>query len=323
MANNFPIDVKKQLGDIPLNDIQLEGDYRQFLKTPGLGTALYIDSVTIISNSSTSAPVNTNYGTLLNGIFVPSQYDSGTFLMGANTSITIPIRKIFKYGESLFVQRASNETVGNITSIQSAYLISEDINWGAKNVMYFFGDSVANLDSYITRVGGHMFNTAKLAVNTIGYDARMIADSMSGKTSTDLVNSLKNGLKIVRQADIILFMHGINDAYQGTTDAVWRSNLEYMISWRNINYPNSKLVFLGATHLSNTQTTQISRLAELRLIEETYADSSQKIYYKSMADVVLPNYNPNSTYFTDSIHPTQSSHDLYGFELGNFLKTII
>lgn len=321
--NTLQVQVNKGLSDIPVMDIQLEGKYLVNLKTPGLGSSLYVDGVTILSASASANAVLFNFGTTLGGAFVASAYESSIASMAPNSSVFIPIKKILKYGEALFIQRASSETVGTISAIINGYLISGDTNFSAKNVMYFLGDSVANLDGYITRVGGHMFNTAKLAVNTIEYDARLIADTMSGKTSTDLVNSLKNGLKIVRQADIILFMHGINDAYQGTTDAVWRTNLEYMISWRNINYPKSKLVFVGATHLSNTQTTQITRLAELRAIESTYANAGNNIYYKSMADVVLPNYNPSSTYFTDAIHPTQASHDLYGAELGTFLKTII
>jgi lysophospholipase L1-like esterase len=320
---NFPVQVNKQLGDVPLNDIQLEGKMLFTLKTPGLGSALYVDSVIVMATSPTNAPVKFNFGTALNGSFVAGQYEGPSAFIGANTSIQIPVKKIFKYGESLFIQKSTDESVGIISFIANSYKISEDINFAAKNVIYCLGDSVANLDGYISRVGGHMFNVAKLSVNTIGYNSRMIADSMSGKSSTDLVNSLKNGLKVVRQADVILFMHGINDAYQNTTDANWRLNLEYMINWRNLNYPKSKLVLVGATHLSNTESTQIERLAQLRAIESTYADANNNIYYKSMADVVLPNYNPNSTYFTDGIHPTQASHDLYGAALGAFLKTIV
>jgi hypothetical protein len=243
MANNFPVELNKNLSEIPLNDIQLEGKFNTVLKTPGLGTALYVDTVNLMVSSTSSAPVKVNFGTTLNGVFSAPNYDYSFPEMNVGTNLTIPVKKIFKYGEALFIQRPSSETVGNVWAVMSSYLISGDTNFKAKNVIYYFGDSVANLDAYITRVGGHMFNTAKLAVNTVGYDARMIADYMSGKTSTDLVNSLKNGLKIVRQADMILFMHGINDAYQGTTNAVWQANLEYMINWRDVNYPSSKLVF--------------------------------------------------------------------------------
>jgi len=316
--------INKDLSEIPLNDIQLEGSFLVTKKTPGLGHALYVDSVTLVPATFLTDPsVGVNFGMTLNSEFIGDKYDYVTYYVGQSGTVTIPMKKILKYGEAVYVIKATAETEGNVTAIISAYLISADTNWAAKNVMYCFGDSVANLSSYITRVGGHMFNTAKLAVNTVGYDARMIADSMSGKTSTDFVNALKNGLKLVRQSNMILFMYGINDAYQGTTDATWQANIEYMIAWRNINYPDAKLVLVGATHLSNTQTTQIARLAELRAIEATYADADANIYYTSMADVVLPNYDPSSTYFTDTIHPTQASHDLYGYALGEFLKTIV
>ena len=276
--------------------------------------------------------VDISVGVTMNGGFdfpaTLDYYATNIKLKGGET-ITFELNKLLQPGEAIYVERASNEYNGNIRVLTTAYRLAGDSNFKAKKVIYGLGDSIANPSSYVTRYNGHMWNIAKLEVNKSvanggkAYDARLVVDSMSGKTSTDLVNTLKAGRKVIDQADVILFMHGVNDAYQGTTDLVWNQNLQYMIDWRDANYPNSKLVFLGATPLASSETTQNARLVQLRAIQATYQDIPNNVYYFGMDTIVLPNYTGFSTYFTDAIHPTQASQDLYGAGLGTYLKTIL
>ena len=272
--------------------------------------------------------IDVSIGVTMNGGFdfpATLDYYATSLKLIAGATMTIELNKLLQQGEALFVSRATTEINGAIGVVTTGYRVSADTNFKAKRVIYGLGDSIANPSSYVTRYNGHMWNIAKLEVNKSianggkAYDARLAFDSMSGKTSTDLVNTLKAGRKVIDQADVILFQHGVNDAYQGTTDLVWNQNLQYMIDWRDANYPNAKLVFLGATPLASSETTENARLVELRAIQATYEDIPNNVYYFGMDTIILPNYTASSTYFTDAIHPTQASHDLYGAGLGNFI----
>jgi len=273
-------------------------------------------------------PIEYNIGTLKGGLFESDNYSFYAGKISVNSSIVLQVDKILQQGEQLLLQKGTNEKNGDINYVVSGYKISADTNFDAERVMYCLGDSIANLSSYVNRFGGHMHWQARTALNAIrinpydkGYDCRIVSDSMSGKNSTDLVNDLKAGMKIIRRANLILFQHGINDAYQGTSDGAWNANLTYMIAWRDANYPDAKLVFVGATPLK-TGDTYLTRLGQLRTIEATYHDPSNNVYYVSL-ESAYPDVSSGSPYFTDSIHPSQLGHDACATILNPFLAGIV
>lgn len=267
-------------------------------------------------------PVSINIGTMLNSQFLSRDYSSATLKLMPGSSVIIPVNALLKFGEGLLLQRSTTELKNDVSFMTHSYLISNDLNFDA-DVIYIHGDSVANLSSYVDKFDGHFYNVAKLHLNDNYYNYRCVSKSHAGKTSTFTIDLLKQGLNVIPNANILIFAHGINDAYQNTTDSKWHENLTYFIKWRDRNYPDTKLLFLGATQVSNTQTEQNNRLNQLRAIQSSYADDSKKIYYFSLATVVLPTYEPNSTCFTDEVHPTPLSHRLYGEALGGYLTTIL
>jgi lysophospholipase L1-like esterase len=278
---------------------------------------------TIVKRNSTKQ-IQYNIGTTLNAGYITNQYQnySANFI-SPNASVNFEINKILNPNEALLIQKSNVELAGTVSVTTVGYTINSDTNFNASEVIYSFGDSVRNPSGYIDRYNGHMDNIAKLQVNDAGRDFRLVSDYMSGKTSSDLIVTLKSGQKIINQADLIIFNHGINDAYQGTTDQEWQDNIDFFIKWCRRYYPNSNILLLGATKLANTQTTENTRLDELRVLQAAKSDIPNKIWYYGLDTVVLPNYNPAAEYFTDNIHPTQASHDLYGAGLGNFITTTI
>ena len=302
------------------------GVYDLITLSYSLGVAIGIGDTLL--QGSQSKQVLAYLGTTLGGVFVGDDYTYAPYYLNEGSSITLPVNKILQQGEALFVQAANGEKNGGINMAISGFKISADTNFSASKVMYCLGDSIANLSGYVTRYGGHMHWQARTALNALrngvypnGYDCRIVSDSMSGKTSIDLISSLKTGMKVIRKADLILFQHGVNDAYQGTTDAVWNANLAYMIAWRDTNYPGAKLVFVGATPLK-TGDTNLTRLGQLRTIQATYHNPANKVYYVSLENA-YPDVSPSSPYFTDIVHPTQLGQDAGGTVLGNYLVTIV
>ena len=261
-------------------------------------------------------------GTSFDNAFVTDKYAVTNIDLPANTAINIPFETILTYNEAIFFNEASGQPFANIEKVIQGIEIMGDANFQAPKVIYALGDSVMNFSNYINRFDGHFINIAKNHLNRNGLIYRATGDSMSGKTSTQLIETLKAGRKVITQADIVIFNHGINDAYQGTSDQEWSENIQYFIDWCKMFYKGAKIILLGATRLSNTQTTENARLDQLRAIEATFEDIPNKIYYYGLDTVVLPNYNPNAEYFSDTIHPTQASHDLYGDGLKNFLANI-
>lgn len=299
--------------------------YYEITLSRSLGVAIAVGD-TIIKEAS-SQPLQISFGTTYKGGFVTDQYTYSNKHVPINTSVTIPVDKLFSPSESLLIQVSSPEKDGFVSYDVSAYRVNADVNFNATYVVYALGDSTANPGGYIGEVGGHMHSVAVKSMNDGGGDYRLTTDQMSGKTSSHLIDSLKDGMKIIPQANLILFQHGINDAFQGTTDEEWGDNLDYMIWWRDRNYPDAKLVFVGATPISNNAPDKQVRLAELAAIQATKADASREVYYFGITDYLVANYpefdyTSESFNFSDGVHPTHASNKLYGLILGRYLRTI-
>lgn len=261
-------------------------------------------------------------GTTFDGGFVTDLYAFTSLKLPINTAITIPIKMLLTNKEAIYLKQDNAEPAANVQLIVNGIELMGDANFHAPKVIYSLGHSVADLSAYVSRFDGHMFNIAKGKLNENGLKYRIVGDTMPGLTSTQLIDTLKEGRKIVTQSDILIFNHGINDAFQNTTDQQWQENIAYFIAWGKKYYPKSVIVLLGDIKVSNNHPTENTRLDQLRTILATYEDTSKKIYYFGLDTIVLPNYDANSTYFVDGVHLTQEAHDIIGEGLGAFLASI-
>ena len=162
-----------------------------------------------------------------------------------------------------------------------------------------------------------------------GYDCRIVSDSVSGKTSSDLVTELKKGEKKINQADMVCFTYGINDSAQNIPDATLLSNWQFQIAWAKAVYGNPKIVFIGNQPVASSAlvgagpTLSNTRLAQIRANMTMLHNPSNNVYYVTLENAIT-DLRPNGVgLFTDDVHLNQAGHDLCGPVLGNLLKMII
>lgn len=345
MANNFPVSDSNSSLDIYSKALK-EGTVST-IELIGTAVAPISGSVSIsaVSLIPTQCFIMDGVQFSLNGGKATSQL---TFYSGpSNSSVGESSIRTNLNNSSLSVFQKSIITAGSVvshvlrggdgvTSINSSAIVSgirmtADLNFSAKKVMMWIGDSIvlgssmggSSYSSYLNTATSvspldHFAFQARNKLQTKGVDCRLVIKAMGSHTSKQMGYWIKQGWFDIDQCDCIFYQLGVNDATLGTTDAEFTAEINRLIDFRDRKFPNAKIVLVGDTPLNNS--TSEARLAQLRTIKASFANSGIKIYYMDLSSsfdkTTLTNYTSS-----DGIHPNIASNLLVGNVISSWIDT--
>jgi len=344
MATSFPVSGNYTFQDI-VNHAKRESInqgleiYANAVISPTTGST-QIGSVTLVPTEcfiATAYAMSVGKG----GSTVNLQYYSGpsNASIGEKThrhyckdgSLSYPLEEIMTPGSAISgsVRDGDNTTSLMASITMSGYFVTADLNYNAKKVALFIGDSIMRgttmgstpYTSYATTLTStspmdHFAFQVRNHFQQRGEDLRILIKAMGSYSAREMGYWLKNGWLDVPQADIIFYQLGVNDSTKGTTNQQFTDEMNRLIDWRNRLFPNSKLVLVGPTPLNNT--TNETTLAGYRSIQSSLANINNNIYYLDLSNsfdrTVITNYTAS-----DGVHPNIANN----ISVANTYKTWI
>jgi lysophospholipase L1-like esterase len=250
-----------------------------------------------------------------------------------NNSVTINQRQIITAGSVLFHNLRSGDgaTSLNSSAILAGIRMTADFNFSAKKVIMWIGDSIAlgsvlggnSYSNYLntsTSVSplDHFAFQARNKFQTKGIDCRLVIKAMGSHTSKQMGYWIKQGWFDIDQCDVIFYQLGVNDSTLGTTDIEFTAEINRLIDFRLRKFPNAKIVLVGDTPLNNS--TNETRLTQLRTIKSNFANATNKIYYLDLSTsfdrTILTNYTAS-----DGVHPNIANNLLIGNTIAAWVDT--
>lgn len=212
--------------------------------------AVYIDTVVVSSNVPIYADL------VISG-------QSSTLSLSANTSITVPINSIYRPFETvnsnfLIIKKLRNADGTDATAPTTNTLVTvgvygrtiyDDMNLEAEKVILFLGDSVFCGSGRTTKLEMYDWKLRNFYADT--QNVRGAMHATPGKTSTDYEVLRQNGVFDTYQSiALLVYELMINDAAtkpggEGGYVANYVSNLNKIITLKQIKFPNSKMLVLG------------------------------------------------------------------------------
>lgn len=239
-----------------------------------------------------------------------------------DNSVTLPLREVFTAGSAMSAGLRDGDGTTALTACVnlSGYYVTADLNYNAEKVALFIGDSIMRgttmgstpYTSYATilnatRPEAHFAFQVRNHFQQRGEDLRIVIKAMGSYSAREMGFFLDAGWLDIPQADIIFYQLGVNDTTKGTTNPQFQAELDRVVAWRNRVFPDSKLVFVGATPLNNS--TNETTLSGFRSLAAAMANPAQNIYYFSLATsfdrTVLTNYTSS-----DGVHPNIATNVL-------------
>ncbi|MES2987757.1 MAG: SGNH/GDSL hydrolase family protein [Pseudomonadota bacterium] len=240
---------------------------------PGVGRATFIQRVSFWATTPIAGRLQVGGSNWATGIGTPPQADIG-FACGPNYpasfDVNIFVRSSEKPNLGATVKHWLDPAVSGthyVGSGSTCFILADSINFDAKKVMLFLGDSLWNgtgPTSVLTCVPWLINNFYRGQ----GQDCRYILKAYSGSTTGGHETFRQAGKYEFAQVDAIFYQLGANDAGQSYSTATSMANVQAMIAWKQKRYPRAKLVVIGAPPVqTNAHETA---LVALRSAEAAY-----------------------------------------------------
>lgn len=249
-----------------------------------------------------------------------------------NGRAEINLNTIFlpRTGVSFLLRNGDGTTALMASTNIGGYRMTADLNFAASKVVLWIGDSILrgsamdgnNFSDYVnvsaTTPDDHFAFKVRNTLNAAGKDCRLVLKAMGSYTSRMMGVYRKQGGLIIDQADLIIYQLGVNDATGTTTDQQFSDELDAIIAMRNSvrQYSGKPILFVGPSPLNNN--THEARLSQFRTIMAGKANSGQKIYYVSCANIVdrtvLGNYAGS-----DGVHINAANQTPFATPISNYI----
>lgn len=237
------------------------------------GRAHYIGHVNFWATTPINGRLQVGQSSWTTGIGTSPYLDIG-FACGPAYAASFPvnafIRSSDKASMAAFIKQWLDPAVSGTQYFGAGavgYQLADSINFGARKVILFLGDSIWN------GAGPSSVQTCiPWLVNKFyrdrGIDCRYILKAYSGSTSSGHESYRQGGKYDFDQADLIFYNPGMNDALQAYATATSMANVQALIAWKQKRYPKARLVICGPTPAQAAATE--GALASLRSAEQAY-----------------------------------------------------
>jgi len=229
------------------------------LQLPKAAKAVWLNAMTI--SASHLCVIQPSIGSDVNGRFTSL---TNQIVVAPGVPVTIPVNIVFRGFQmqtgaiSVNIRKNLSGAVADITTAIGAtgILLTDDFDYGAKNVILWAGDSTANGSSYNSTAASRMAKVRDY-FRAKGPSARLLLKSRSGSTTNDHEAWRLNGWYDIGQADMCFYDVGINSAANGypvgdaNTPNTYVSDVNLFWQWWKVRYPGKRMIVLGCSPLEN------------------------------------------------------------------------
>jgi lysophospholipase L1-like esterase len=196
------------------------------------------------------------------------------------------------------------------------YDLTNDFNYAADKTILWLGDSIAYGGTFEISDNDQLFTfkTRNYYLDK-GIDVRLVNKSSPSATVADYERMRKSDNITIGSADLIFYQLGANDAPTITASpanqATLRANVENIVSWKQLRYPDATLVLCSPTPLQN-ETSQTGNETIASIYADIVADEDDdKVKFMALHESFD---NTDESYYVaadasgSKIHPTVSGH---------------
>ena len=240
----------------------------------------------------------------------------------------IPINQILRSGyQIVFYSRGwvdSDQTDASVLINYDGVVMTDDINYDAKNKMLWIGDSILNGTGPTLTENFYPFITRNYMI-TQGCSIQNIIKAISGSTTAQHLKQtqLQNyNIKGVKQIIISL---GTNDAGQSISKATYKANLKAMIDilLNNEDLPNILILSNPPVENNTTNSFVTQYVTALAEIESEYNSSRVKTLNISTAfDRTSSSFYASTDTPGGRVHPNDSGNAAIYTVINTYLQTV-
>ncbi len=234
--------------------------------------------------------------------------------------VIIPVKHLFRgfqlqSGVVVFRVRHMLSTTPGTDVITAAltvtgWSITDDLNYSAKKVALFIGDSILN-GTGPTKTAKMWAFLARNYLRSLDHDIRTVLKSAPGATTSDWAAWIDGEYASVERANVIFYSVGVNDAIAAAADATYTANLLAFWNWAKVRYPDTPVIITTPTPLeNNTQETKAValRAAAIAFVAAQNSPRLKCIDFGSVFDrTVSANYAATDTPGS-RVHPVDAGH---------------